>query len=98
MPTDAGKTSAQTDSFHGRFHRLVPDSEVVQIVEFDTDDASMAGEMTITYQLEDVEGRTELTGTHENLPRGVSAIGQRAGVEHLDRQARALVEGNRSST
>jgi uncharacterized protein YndB with AHSA1/START domain len=37
-PTDAGKTDAQSDTFRGRFARLVPDQEVVQIVEFETDD------------------------------------------------------------
>ena len=28
-PDDGGKTDAQTDTFHGRFARLVPDAEVV---------------------------------------------------------------------
>jgi uncharacterized protein YndB with AHSA1/START domain len=36
MPTAAGKTTAQSDSFHGRFVKLVPDTEVVQAVEFET--------------------------------------------------------------
>lgn len=71
-PTTEGKTTAQTDSFHGRFDRLVPDTEVVQVVEFDTDDPTLSGEMTITYRLEDADGGTDLTGIHENLPSGVS--------------------------
>ena len=49
LPTTTGKTDSQTDSFHGTFVRLVPDAEVVQVVEFETDDPAMAGEMTITY-------------------------------------------------
>ena len=44
---------AQTDTFHGRFVRLVPDAEVVQEVEFETDDPAMQGAMTITYSLSD---------------------------------------------
>src|SRR5688500_16211992 len=32
-PTTGGKTDAQTDTFHGRFVRLVPDAEVAQVVE-----------------------------------------------------------------
>ena len=48
-PTDAGKTDPQRDSFHGRFIKLVPDTQVVQAVEFETDDPAMAGEMTITF-------------------------------------------------
>ena len=50
-PTAAGKTSPQTDSFHGRFVRLVPDTQVVQAVEFESKDPAMAGEMRITYTL-----------------------------------------------
>src|SRR5918994_885870 len=72
LPTTAGKTTPQTDSFHGRFVRLVPDTEVVQTVEFETDDPTMQGEMTITYTLAAVDGGTQLTGLHENLPPGVS--------------------------
>jgi len=70
-PTAAGKTSADTDTFHGRFVRLVPDTQVVQVVEFETDDPALQGEMTITYTLADAPGGTELIGEHENLPAGV---------------------------
>jgi len=71
-PTTAGKTTAQTDTFHGRFVKLAPDAEVVQVVEFETDDPAMKGEMTITYTLVDADDGTNLTGVHENLPVGVS--------------------------
>jgi len=70
-PTDAGKTDPQTDTFHGRFVRLVPDAQVVQTVESETDDPAMAGEMTITYTLADAYSGTDLVGVHENLPPGV---------------------------
>lgn len=79
MPTTAGKTNAQTDSFHGRFVKLVPDTEVVQVVEFETDDPTMQGEMTITYLLADAEDGTSLTGLHENLPPGVSPADNQLG-------------------
>ena len=71
-PTDAGKTDSQTDTFHGRFARLVPDEEVVQLVEFETTDPVMQGEMTISYLLADApDGGTDVIGVHENLPAGV---------------------------
>ncbi len=71
-PTDAGKTDAQTDTFHGRFIRLVPDAEVSQVVEFETTDPALQGEMTITYALaEAADGGTDLVGLHEHLPAGV---------------------------
>ncbi|WP_069164404.1 SRPBCC family protein [Nocardia altamirensis] len=72
-PTEAGKTTAQTDTFHGRFARLVPDEEVVQLVEFETDDPTVTGEQTITYALSDADGGTDIAAAHEGLPDGVSA-------------------------
>jgi uncharacterized protein YndB with AHSA1/START domain len=96
-PTTAGKTSPQTDSFHGRFVKLVPDAEVVQAVEFETDDPAMQGEMTITYVLTDANGGTDLVGVHENLPRGVppgdNELGWRTSIAKLAK----LVEIDRST-
>jgi uncharacterized protein YndB with AHSA1/START domain len=92
VPTAAGKTSAQTDTFHGRFVRLVPDTEVVQILEFETDDPALEGEMTITYLLADAGDGTELTGVHEKLPPGVPPADNELGWRmSLDKLAR-LVE------
>jgi uncharacterized protein YndB with AHSA1/START domain len=91
-PTAAGKSSARSDSFHGRFVRLVPDTEVVQTVEFETDDPAMQGEMTITYSLGDAEGGTELAATHTNLPPGLSPADNELGWSmSIDKLAR-LVE------
>src|SRR6185369_5668098 len=67
-PTGTGKTTAQTDTYHGRFVRLVPDRQVVEVVEFETDDPAMRGEMTITIDLADAEGGTELAAVHAGLP------------------------------
>ena len=92
LPTTAGKTSTQTDSFHGRFAKLVPDMEVVQVVEFETDDPAMQGEMTVTYRLADADGGTDLTGLHENVPPGASPADNELGWSmSIDKLAR-LVE------
>jgi uncharacterized protein YndB with AHSA1/START domain len=91
-PTGAGKSSAHTDTFHGRFLRLVPDREVVQEIEFETDDPAMAGSMTVTYVLTDHEEGTLVAGVHENLPPGVSPSDNELGWRmSLDKLA-ALVE------
>ena len=87
-PTDAGKTDARTDTFHGRFVRLVPDAEVVQVVEFETADPALQGEMTITYSLADADGGgTDLLGVHEGLPPGVrpedNELGWRLSLDKL---------------
>jgi uncharacterized protein YndB with AHSA1/START domain len=88
----AGKTESHTDTHHGRFVKLVPDAEVVQVVEFETDDPSMQGEMTITYSLRDTPEGTEIVGLHEHLPPGLSRddneLGWRMSIEKLA----ALVE------
>jgi uncharacterized protein YndB with AHSA1/START domain len=92
-PGSTGKTTARSDAFTGRFVRLVADTEVVQVVEFDTDDPSVQGEMTITYRLEDVAGGTLVTGLHEGLPEGVSAADNELGWAMSLRKLAELVEG-----
>src|SRR5688500_15911473 len=42
-PTTAGKTTAHTDTYHGRFVELVPNERVVEVVEFETGDPSLRG-------------------------------------------------------
>lgn len=94
-PTTAGKTSESTDTFHGRFVRLVPDTKVVQVVEFETDDPALQGEMTITYTLTDSGSGTDLMGLHENLPPGVPPDDNEMGWSmSIDKLAR-LVENDR---
>ena len=77
--TGVGKTSSGTDTFSGRFARLVPDREVVQVVTFESDDPAMRGEMTITYLLEEQDGGTTLTARHDGLPPGVSGADNEVG-------------------
>lgn len=92
-PTTAGKTNAQTDSFHGWFVELVPDTRIVQVVEFETDDPTMRGDMTITYVLADADDGTDLTSLHENLPLGVALADNELGWSmSIDKLAK-LVEG-----
>src|ERR1700682_5438918 len=54
--TGTGKTSAHTDTYHGRFVQLVPNERVVELDEFETADPTMRGEMTITITLTDAHG------------------------------------------
>jgi uncharacterized protein YndB with AHSA1/START domain len=91
-PDTKGKTSAHTDTHHGRFVRLVPDTEVIQAIEFETDDAAMQGEMIVTYRLWDQDGGTELSAVHDHLPSGILPIDNEAGWRSsLDKLA-ALAE------
>jgi uncharacterized protein YndB with AHSA1/START domain len=94
MPTTAGKSDAQTDSFHGRFLRLEPNTEVVQKIEFETDDPAMQGEMTITYLLVDTGDGTDLVGVHEDLPPGVKPADNELGWRMSIDKLAALVEAD----
>lgn len=71
-PTETGKTTAHTDTYHGYFKRLVPNEQVVQVMEFETDDPSMLGEMTATFTLAEADGGTTVLAEHTNVPPGVS--------------------------
>jgi uncharacterized protein YndB with AHSA1/START domain len=86
-PTAAGKTSAHTDTYHGRFVRLVPDKEIVEAIEFETDDPSMRGEMMLTISLEDAGGGTDVHAVHDSLPPGLkpsdNELGWRMSLDKL---------------
>jgi len=91
-PDRTGKTTGRTDTYHGRFARLVPGELVVEVDEFETDDPALRGEMTITVGLRDHDDGTELVAVHEGLPDGVRPADNEEGWrQSLDRLA-ALVE------
>lgn len=92
-PTGTGKTTAHTDTYHGRFVKLVPDERVEEVVEFETADPEMQGEMTITISLADADGGTEILAVHDGLPRGLSAADNEAGWRMSLAKLAALVEG-----
>ena len=91
-PTGTGKTSAQTDTYHGRFVELVPDQRIVQVVEFESPDPAMQGEMTITVTLADADGGTELVAVHDHLPPGLSPADNELGWRISLEKLAALVE------
>ncbi|MCY1040785.1 SRPBCC family protein [Corallococcus sp. bb12-1] len=70
-PTATGKTTAHTDTYHGHFAKLVPDEQVVEVTEFETEDPTLRGEMTITVTLVDADGGTDVIAVHDGLPSGV---------------------------
>ncbi len=77
--TGTGKTNESTDTFHGRFVRLVPNEQVVEVVEFESADPSLRGEMTITISLVEADGGTEIHAVHDRLPPGLSPADNETG-------------------
>lgn len=89
-----GKTTANTDTYHGRFVTLVPNEQVVEVMEFETDDDAMRGKMIVTFTLmESADGGTDLLAVHDNVPPGVAPadneLGWRMSLEKLARLVEA---------
>ncbi|MDX6473457.1 MAG: hypothetical protein QOK22_2273 [Gaiellaceae bacterium] len=93
-PTEAGKTTEQTDTYRGRFVELVADERVVEVDEFETDDPDLRGEMRVTITLTEAEGGTDVLGVHEGLPPGVPPADNEAGWRSSLARLAALVEGD----
>jgi uncharacterized protein YndB with AHSA1/START domain len=91
-PTGTGKTTAYTETYHGRFVKLVPDLKVVEVVEFETSDPAMQGEMTITFSLSDAAGGTNILALHDGLPPGVPPADNEAGWRSSLAKLAELVE------
>jgi uncharacterized protein YndB with AHSA1/START domain len=91
-PAGTGKSAPRTDTYHGRFARLVPDEAVVEVLEFETADPALRGEMTMTTTLTDAADGTDVVIVHEGIPDVVPAADNETGTRMaLDNLAR-LVE------
>ena len=93
----AGKTTSHTDTYTGRFVRLVPDEMVVEVDEFETEDSQLRGEMTSTITLSDSDGGTELIAVHEGLPPGVSLADNETGWQMALAKLGELAESSQTS-
>jgi Activator of Hsp90 ATPase homolog 1-like protein len=61
--TGAGKTTTNTDTYHGHFVKLVENEQVVEVVAFETVDPTLSGEMTIITTLIDADSGTDVCVT-----------------------------------
>ncbi|WP_341677742.1 SRPBCC domain-containing protein [Niveibacterium sp. SC-1] len=90
--TGAGKTSARTDTYHGRFLELVPNERVVEEDEFETTDPALQGPMRMTITLVEREGMTVLVAEHADLPPGLSPADNETGWRMALRRLKELLE------
>ena len=88
-----GKTEGATDTYAGEFTKLVPDEQVVEQIEFETDDADLKGAMTMTWTLSEVEGGTQVDLLHEGLPDVVPPEDNATGTRMSLTKLAAYVEG-----
>ncbi|SNT66317.1 Uncharacterized conserved protein YndB, AHSA1/START domain [Asanoa hainanensis] len=90
--TSSGKSSSHTDTYHGHFARLVPDEQVVEVFEFETDSPDLLGPMTMTTTLTDAEGGTDVLVVHEGLPDTIPAADNELGTRMALTNLARLVE------
>ncbi len=88
-----GKTEGATDTYAGEFTKLVPDEQVVERIEFETDDPDLRGAMTMTWTLSEVEGGTQVDLLHEGLPDVVPPEDNATGTRMSLTKLAAYVEG-----
>ncbi len=93
-----GKTTENTDTFHGHFVRLVPEVQVVQVVEFESEQPGMSGKMRVIWDLADAEDGTEVTAVCEDIPRGIRLEDNEAGSASSLQKLARLVESRSETT
>jgi len=72
--------------------KLVTNEQVVEVVEFETTDPALGGEMTIKIALADGDGGTDVLAVHNGLPRGQHPPTTRPACGRHSRNSHALVE------
>ncbi|MBC7302133.1 MAG: SRPBCC domain-containing protein [Nocardia sp.] len=75
----AGTPAQQHDAYFGTFRSLIPDEQVVEVLEFVTEKPDMTGAQTVTFTLTDADGGTYLEVLHEGVPPGLSPAENQAG-------------------
>lgn len=94
-PNGTGKTTAHTDTYHGRFLTLQPYTQVVQAMEFETTDDALRGEMTVTFTLTPVDNGTHLLAVHDHVPPGIAPADNELGWRMSLEKLAQLVEAER---
>ena len=95
-PTGTGKTTAHTDTYHGHFVKLVPNEQVVEVMEFETANGAMRGEMIVRFTLTDADGGTDVFAVHDNLPPGLSPADNEIGWQMALEKLAAFVEAGQN--
>ncbi|MBM0224875.1 SRPBCC domain-containing protein [Micromonospora sp. ATA51] len=93
-PDGTGKSASHTDTYHGRFLTLVPNEQLVEVLEFETADPALQGTMTMTTTLTDADGGTEVLVVHDGIPDGVPAADNETGTRMALANLAQLVEAD----
>jgi uncharacterized protein YndB with AHSA1/START domain len=78
--TASGKATADSDIVEAHFVDIVPGVRVVQAVNFVADDPTIAGTMTMTWEVSPVGDGTRVDIRADDVPSGISAEDHAAGL------------------
>jgi uncharacterized protein YndB with AHSA1/START domain len=100
VPSRIGKSASHTDTYHGHFAKLVPDEQVVEVFEFETEDPALRGTMTMTTRLTDADGGTgtDVLIVHDGIPDSVPAADNERGTRMALANLAELVEAREATT
>lgn len=90
--TSQGKSSEHTDTFKGLFSELIPNEKIVWAVQFESDDASFSGKMTVSWILAPSGNGTQVTALCENIPSGIRPEDNEEGSRSTLEKLAAFVE------
>jgi uncharacterized protein YndB with AHSA1/START domain len=90
----ADKSAPRTDTVHGRFARLIPDRQVVEVVELETTDPALGKGLTATTTLTDADGGTEVLVVWDGIPVSAAPELNRFALQMLLANLAALVEAS----
>jgi len=88
-----GKSSERTDTFQGRFAKLIPNEKIVWVTQFESDDPSLAGEMIVRTVLAPAGNGTKVTVVCENIPPGIRLEDNEAGCRSTLAKLAAFLGG-----
>ncbi|MEH1016664.1 SRPBCC family protein [Micromonospora sp. CPCC 206060] len=96
VPDGSGKSAPHSDTYHGHFRELVPDEQVVEVLEFETEDPALRGSMTMTTTLADAAGGTDVVIVHDGIPDGIAPADNETGTRMALENLARLVEADES--
>lgn len=90
--TEAGKSAAHTDTYHGRFVRLVEGELGVEVLEFGTDGPALAGQMAMSTTITPTVTGALVEIVHDRVPDVVRRADNEVGTDMALKRTAALVE------
>ena len=84
-----GKTNSKEDKFSARFIELVPNSKIIEAINFEASDPAFAGEMMVEITLQPLDVGTRVNFLFTNIPVGIkpedNEVGTMSSLEKLAR-------------